>query len=69
MYSVDRFEDDFAVCISDDEVSISIPLSELPEGITEGSIIEKSDNGYIINEDETKKRKDRIKRLQDSLWQ
>lgn len=69
MLSVDRFEGKYAVLIDDDENTVNVLLTELPQGIKEGSIVEKSDGRYIICKEEEQNRIDRIKKLQNSLWE
>ncbi len=47
MTTIDRIEGRIAV-IEQDGVSIDIPLSELPEGIHEGSILIKTEQGWAL---------------------
>lgn len=69
MLSVDRFEGKYAILIDDDENTVSVLKEALPENIKEGSIVELKNNKYIVCEEETKSRLDRIKNLQKSLWE
>lgn len=49
MIVVDRIEDGFAVVYSGD-VRKDIPLSELPQGVHEGSILREVSGGYELDE-------------------
>lgn len=66
--SVDRFEEGFAVCETKDMDFIDIPKSQLPEGVHEGDIILKKENGYVIDRNETEKSKERIKAKMNRLF-
>ena len=68
-FSVDRFEGNFAVCenrITGD--FINIPISELPENVTEGSIIKFEKGNYILDIESTKKEQEEIKNLVNNLF-
>lgn len=69
MFSIDRFEGEFAVCISDDGESVKILISQLPENAKEGSIIEKIGERFKLNDTTTQSRIDKIKKLQNDLWE
>lgn len=69
MLVIDRFEGDFAVCEDENGEMKNIPIPMLPENAKEGSIIVMINNSYVVDENETKNRLERIKKLQDSLWQ
>ncbi len=69
MLSIDRFEDIYAICESDDQKLFAIEISELPVGAKPGDIICISGDGRLsIDKKETAKRKERIKSLQDKLF-
>ncbi len=66
---IDRIEGDIAVCENIDRTTTSIPLILLPEGVKEGDVISKDENGgFIIDAEKTFERKKRIKRLLSNLW-
>ena len=66
---VDRIEAEFAVCENIDRTHSNIPLYLLPEDVKEGDVITKDENGdYIIDADKTAERRQRIKKLLNSLW-
>lgn len=69
MFSIDRFEGGYAVCVDDEENIVNIKQSLIRENAVPGDIIEEKDGFYITLKDETKRRKEEIKKLQDELFQ
>lgn len=69
MLSIDRFEGEYAVCIDENGNSQDIHISKLPDGAKEGVIIKFVDNIWTIDINETQRQRERIKKLQDSLWE
>lgn len=69
MLSIDRFEGGYAVCVDDEENIVNINQSLIRENAVPGDIIEEKDGFYITLKDETKRRKEEIKKLQDELFQ
>ena len=67
MISIDRIEEDIAVCEENGDM-ISLPLSSLPSDTKEGDILTLSENGWILSEDTTEKRKNSLLDLQNSLF-
>ncbi len=67
-YSVDRIEENIALCEDDDGNALKLPLNELPQNIREGDIIEKTENGFIIDADETQLRRKKMAELQRNLF-
>ena len=66
---VDRIEAGFAVCENIDRTYTNVPLYLLPEDVKEGDVITKDENGnYIFDADKTAERRQRIKKLLNSLW-
>lgn len=59
MMIIDRFEGYFAV-IECDDGRLHISKSLLPENVTEGDVIVRTDNGYIIDEQATAERRKAI---------
>lgn len=69
MLSIDRFEGGYAVCVDDEENIVNIKKSLIEGNAVSGDIIEEKDSIYVILKDETKRRKEEIKKLQDELFQ
>lgn len=64
---IDRIENDLAVCESDIGMMV-LPLSVLPDGVHEGSILEKSDGVWTACPDEENERKEELFDLAESLF-
>lgn len=68
-YTIDRFEDNIAVC-EDRETreTINVKIEELPKEAREGSILDYKDGKFFINKEQEKKIEQRIKQKMDNLW-
>lgn len=66
--SIDRIVDSTAVCEKEDMSTVSIPLSSLPKGAKEGSVLAFENGVYTIDKEEEKRRKERILKLQNLLF-
>ena len=73
MLIVDRIEEEFAVCElivgKNEETQIIVELSKLPSDVKAGDVIARENDCYVIDAEETKKRRETINKLQDSLWE
>lgn len=67
-YSVDRIEEDFAVCEDENGVFENLELSVLPENIKEGDILLQAGNGFSVLADETEEHRQRLAKLQKSIF-
>ncbi len=66
---VDRIEEGIAVCEKDDLSRINIPLSDLPDGTSEGSVIMKDENGeYTLDRNQEAARRKKMLELQKNLF-
>ncbi len=67
MLSIDRIEGGFAVCIDEARQPHHLPLSALPQGAAEGDLLRQTENGYVLDSQETGRRRravsDRLSRL------
>ena len=63
--TIDRFEDIYAVCLTDSNIKIDIPKSLLPEDAREGSIYDMSFTKCCEKETRSKKR---ISEKAKKLW-
>lgn len=66
--SVDRIENDTAVCERDDMSVVELALSALPQGTKEGSVLKVENGIYSLDENEEKRRRKRILELQNMLF-
>lgn len=60
--TVDRFENDLAVVLTDDGKNYTLPKALLENG-KEGDVFD-----IFLDEEETKTRCERIKKLMDEVW-
>ncbi len=66
MLLIDRFEGNLAVCQSEDMKTVN--LLEYPENAKEGDCLMLFEGKYIVDEEETKKRKAEAEELMMSLF-
>ena len=66
--SIDRFEGEIAVCEQDNGEILNIEKSRLPENAKAGDVLDIDDDMITIDHDETKQRKEQIKKLVDDLF-
>lgn len=67
-YSVDRIEENIATLIDDDENKVEIDVSQLLKEVKEGDILKFENGKYVLDKDETMKRKERILSLQNRIF-
>lgn len=67
-YSVERIEENVALCEDDLGKTVKLRLEELPENIREGDIIVRTENGYTIDTDETSVRRKKMAEMQKKLF-
>lgn len=65
---IDRFEGDFAVCEKEDKTMIDIERSKIPAEAKEGDVLLVEEGAVLIDEEETEKRKERIREITKDLW-
>lgn len=66
---IERFEGIYAICEDDDKGLFAIEVSEMPQGAKEGSVIDITDDGeLLLNQEETNVRRDRIFKKQSGLF-
>lgn len=67
--SVDRFEGIYTICIDKDKNFFAIETSEMPSGVREGSIIDITDDGrLLLNEEATNETRHRLHEKQKRLF-
>jgi len=64
---VDRVEGGFAICEDERRKTHTIQLSGLPGGLREGDCLRESGSGYIIDREETQRRREQNKALFEKL--
>ncbi|CZT57965.1 DUF3006 domain-containing protein [Solibaculum mannosilyticum] len=65
---VDRIEENTAVCEDEQGNMQSILLTRLPAGVKEGDCLVRKEDGYLIDRQLTRRRRQEILDLQNSLW-
>lgn len=70
-FIVDRIEEGFAVCESDDEnnTMISIKINEIPFLLSEGDVIYFKDNKWVKDDFEKNSIASRIEKKMNDLWE
>ena len=65
---VDRIEGSIAVCEQDNKSFVDVPISNLPKGVKEGSVLLNKDGSWEIDTEKQNTRNRRIKEKMDSLF-
>lgn len=68
-FSIDRFEDDLAICenLETGEI-VDIPMQLLPKELKKGCILKFENNSYTLDLEKTLERQEQIKKLVDNLF-
>ena len=64
---IDRFEENFAVCESETGMD-NVKCSDIPNDAAEGDTLVLSNGRYLIDREDTEKRRKEIEKLQDKLF-
>ena len=67
MLILERFENDTAI-IENGDSFIKIPRTKVDQNACEGDVLIEIEGFYTADKDETKKRRNEILKLQNSLW-
>jgi signal peptidase I len=68
-YTVDRFEDMYAVCVDKNGKIFNIKKEDIVGVPKEGDVVIFSNGKYYINKLKTEERKKYIKNLTNDLWE
>lgn len=67
--TIDRFEGTYAICEDKEKKMFAIEKSELPDKAGEGDVLSISNEGVItVDKEETKRRREKIARMQNKLF-
>lgn len=69
MLSIDRFEENYAVCVDDDGNVTDIEKNLIDKNAAEGDFIYLKDGRYYVAADRTQAEREEISALQDELFQ
>ncbi|HHY77025.1 MAG TPA: DUF3006 domain-containing protein [Clostridiales bacterium] len=67
-YIIDRFEGEYAICQDENRKMVNIEKVRIPAEAKEGYVLIHHGDKFIIDIDETNRRKQKIQRLMDELW-
>ena len=67
-YYVDRIEADEAVCETPDGETLRLPLTALPEGTREGSVLREEEGVFILDDAAAEARRATLFALQEALF-
>lgn len=65
---IDRLEEGAAVCEAEDLSYISVPVCDLPDGAREGDALIETENGYELDAEYTRRRREIILDKQKSIF-
>lgn len=69
MYILDRFEEDYAVFEAlKGKETVNVKRSLISSELKEGDVVSYIGGKYIFDENETKRRKERLSKTFNSLW-
>ena len=69
LFTVDRIEENVAVCMDENEVITNLNVADLPFEVREGTVIVVNDDGSIEHDSESEeKRREKLFALQESLF-
>lgn len=68
MWSVDRIENGIAVLENDHRMRKEVPLNQLPVDVTEGDVLVVQDDNYVVDQQETNRRREQAFQLQQRLF-
>ncbi len=61
--AVDRIEGEHAVCLDEVKQKSILPLAELPPGLKEGDWLRQTPQGWVIDQEETRRRREQNRDL------
>ena len=67
-FTVDRIEGEIAVLERENGSFVEMELASLPKNIREGDIIRFDANSCFLSEDETARRRQKMRKLMDKLF-
>lgn len=67
-FYVDRIEKDVVICENDNNDIASLPLSDMPDGIKDGSVLLYEGGKYTLLTDEEEERRNRMLSLQNEIF-
>ena len=66
---IDGFEEDYAVCQTDEGEILEIEKAKIPTDAKEGDVLVLEEDEISINKEETIRLRQQIKKLMEDLWE
>lgn len=66
---IDCFEEDYAVCQTDEGEILEIEKAKIPTDAKEGDVLVLEEDEISINKEETIRLRQQIKKLMEDLWE
>ena len=66
---IDRIEEDLAVCETEEQMFVNIPLSLLPKGAKEGRVLRFIEGDYVLDTEEESNRRGYLSKLQSLIFE
>lgn len=67
LYSVDRFEGQYAILVDNYSKAYDVLRDELPSDVREGDILNENEGQYVIDEEATKEKREKIHKIREEL--
>ena len=67
-YTLDRFEETFALLEKEDRSMLQVPIEDLPPNAKEGSVLIFENGKWTLSEAKTEETESRIRSKMDLLW-
>lgn len=68
-YTIDRFEENLAICETENQEWLSIPICKIPRQAKEGDILVEDHGNYLLDTQETEQRRERIRKKMLDLFE
>lgn len=67
LYVVDRFEGQYAILVDSYSKTYDVLRDELPSEVREGDILHENEGQFIIDEEATKEKREKIRKFREEL--
>ena len=68
-YIIDRLEEGLAVLEDELREHITVALSDLPDGASEGDVLDETDHHFLLDEQATNERREAIRKRLKKLFE
>lgn len=67
--TIDRFEEEYAICENEDQTMVTIPREALPDDAREGDLLTLQDGIFHLDTEATEARRRRIRKKMMDLYE